>query len=178
MGAEVVVGTGHGSILRAVLLLLGEIFGAIFLGFLAGVVLYYLLKFVRAEDKILGFSISSLLLVVGVSEIGGFDPILPAMVFGITTANLLPRQSKGIFELIKKFSPPIYVSFFVLAGAHMRFDKIAGCGQGIGLVVRGEVLRIAVGGSQVSWYMSFASGGCSDRSCDISIGSIRVKSWA
>ncbi|MHC4747248.1 MAG: cation:proton antiporter domain-containing protein [Planctomycetota bacterium] len=126
MGAEVLVGTGHGSILRAVLLLLGEIFGAIFLGFLAGVVLYYLLKFVRAEDKILGFSISSLLLVVGVSEIGGFDPILPAMVFGITTANLLPRQSKGIFELIKKFSPPIYVSFFVLAGAHMRFDKIAG----------------------------------------------------
>jgi Kef-type K+ transport system membrane component KefB len=125
-GAKVLVGTGHGSVLRAVLLLLGEILGTIFLGFLAGVVLYYLLKFVKAEDKILGFSISSLLLVVGVSEIGGVDPILPAMVLGITTANLSPRRSRGIFELIKKFSPPIYVSFFVLAGAHMRFDKVAG----------------------------------------------------
>jgi NhaP-type Na+/H+ or K+/H+ antiporter len=118
-GAKVLVGTGHESVLRAVLLLLGEILGTIFLGFLAGVVLYYLLKFVRAEDKILGFSISSLLLVVGISEIGGVDPILPSMVLGITIANLSPRRSRGIFELIKKFSPPIYVSFFVLAGAHM-----------------------------------------------------------
>jgi len=125
-GAKVLIGTGHESVSRAVLLLLGEILGAVFLGFLAGVALYYLLKFVKAEDKILGFSISSLLLVVGVTEIVGVDPILPAMVHGVTIANLSPRRSKGIFELIKKFSPPIYVSFFVLAGAHMRFDKVAG----------------------------------------------------
>ena len=124
-GAKALMGTAGGSVLSATLLLLGEIIGAIVLGFLAGVLLYFLLKFVRAEDKILEFAISCLLLVVGISMIPGIDPILPAMTFGITVANLMPRESKGTFKLVEKFSPPIYVSFFVLAGAHMEFGKLA-----------------------------------------------------
>ena len=125
-GAKALMGTGDGSVLTTTGLLLGEIVGAILLGFLAGVLLYYLLRFVRAEDKILEFAISCLLLVVGVSMIPRIDPILPAMTLGITIANLMPRQSKGVFKLVEKFSPPIYISFFVLAGAHLRFAKIAG----------------------------------------------------
>ncbi len=124
-GAKALMGTAGGSVLAATLLLLGEIVGAILLGFLAGVFLYFLLKFVRADDKILEFTISCLLLVVGVSMIPGIDPILPAMTLGITVANLMPRESKGTFRLVEKFSPPIYVSFFVLAGAHMQFGKLA-----------------------------------------------------
>jgi len=125
-GAKALMGTGDGSVLTTTGLLLGEIVGAILLGFLAGVLLYYLLRFVRAEDKILEFAISCLLLVVGVSMIPRIDPILPAMTLGITIANLMPRQSRGVFKLVKKFSPPIYTSFFVLAGAHLRFAKTAG----------------------------------------------------
>ena len=123
--ASALMGTGHNSVLASALVLLGEVVGAILLGFLAGVALYLLLKFVRADDKILAFSVSCLLLVVGISMIPKIDPILPAMTLGITIANLMPRQSKGTFKLVEKFSPPIYISFFVLAGAHMRFDKIA-----------------------------------------------------
>ncbi|MGD9109720.1 MAG: cation:proton antiporter [Phycisphaerales bacterium] len=123
-GAKALIGTGHESILNATALLLGEILGAILLGFLAGVLLYFLLKFVRADDKILQFSISSLLIVVGISIIPDIDPILPAMTFGITIANLSPRQSKSTFSLIERFSPPLYTAFFVLAGAHMEFGNI------------------------------------------------------
>jgi len=86
--------------------------------------LYLLLKFVRADDKILGFSIASLLVVVGISMMFDIDPILPAMTFGITIANLARRQSKSIFNLVEKFSPPIYTAFFVLAGAHMDFGRL------------------------------------------------------
>ncbi len=123
-GAKALMGTAGGSVLGATLLLLGEIVGAILLGFLAGVLLYFLLKFVSANDKILAFSIASLLLVVGISIIADMGPILPAMVLGITMANLAPRESKGVFKLVEKFSPPIYISFFVLAGAHMQFGMI------------------------------------------------------
>ncbi|UCG48888.1 MAG: cation:proton antiporter [Phycisphaerales bacterium] len=123
-GAKALTGTGHSSIFGATALLLGEIVGAVLLGFLAGVLLYFLLKLVRAEDKILEFALASLLLVVGLSMIPKIDPILPAMALGITIANLMPRQSKGTFKLVEKFSPPIYVSFFVLAGAHMRFSTL------------------------------------------------------
>jgi len=124
-GAKALCDTGNDSVLTTMLLLLGEIVGAILLGFLAGVVLYFLLKFIRDDDKILAFSIASLLLVVGISIIAGMGPILPAMVLGVTMANLAPRQSKGVFKLVEKFSPPIYISFFVLAGAHMQFGKLA-----------------------------------------------------
>ena len=124
-GANALMGTGDDSVFRTMLLLLGEIAGAIVLGFLAGVLLYFLLKFVRADDKILEFSIALLLLVVGISIIADMGPILPAMILGITMANLAPRESKGTFKLVEKFSPPVYTAFFVLAGAHMEFDKIA-----------------------------------------------------
>jgi Kef-type K+ transport system membrane component KefB len=117
-------GQAGNSVLTGTLLLLAEVVGAVLLGFLAALFLFYLLKIVKAEDKILEFTLASLLLVVGVSMIPGIDPILPAMVLGITLANLLPRQSKAVFKLVEKFSPPIYISFFVLAGAHMQFDKL------------------------------------------------------
>jgi Kef-type K+ transport system membrane component KefB len=122
--AKALMGTGHRSIIGATSALIGEIAGAIILGVAAGFALYYLLKLVRAEDKILEFSLSALLLVVGISIIPGIDPILPAMTLGITMANLAPRESKKVFELIGKFSPPVYICFFVLAGAHMEFGKI------------------------------------------------------
>jgi len=123
-GAKALIGTGHGSVFKTTALLLGEIIGAVALGFLTGVLLFFLLKFVKADDKILDFSLACLLLVVGVSMIPGIDPILPAMTLGITIANLMPRQSKATFRLVEKFAPPIYISFFVLAGAHMEFGKI------------------------------------------------------
>jgi Kef-type K+ transport system membrane component KefB len=123
-GAKALMGTGQSSMLNTTLILLAEIFGAILLGFLAGVLLYYLLKFVRAEDKTLEFAISCLLLVVGISMIPKIEPILPAMAFGVTIANLMPRRSKSTFGLVKKFSPPVYTTFFVLAGAHMHFGKL------------------------------------------------------
>lgn len=123
-GAKALMGAGQGSVLNTTLILLAEILGAILLGFLAGVLLFYLLKFVRADDKILEFAISCLLLVVGISMIPKIDPILPAMALGITIANLMPRQSKSTFQLVEKFSPPVYTAFFVLAGAHMQFGKL------------------------------------------------------
>jgi len=124
-GAKALLGTADGSVFGTTFILLAEIVGTVLLGFLAGVTLYLLLKFVRADDKILEFSIASLLLIVGVSMIAGIDPILPAMVLGITMANLAPRQSEHVFELIRKFSPPVYISFFVLAGAHIELGRLA-----------------------------------------------------
>ena len=42
-GAKALMGTGQSSVLNTTLILLAEILGAILLGFLAGVLLYYLL---------------------------------------------------------------------------------------------------------------------------------------
>ena len=148
-GAKALLGTADGSIFGTTFILLGEIIGTVLLGFLAGVMLYFLLKFVRADDKILEFSIALLLLVVGVSIIAGIDPILPAMVLGITMANLAPRQSKNVFELVRKFSPPVYISFFVLAGGHIELGRLASSTAAITAVY----ISLRVAGKVVgSWF--------------------------
>jgi Kef-type K+ transport system membrane component KefB len=155
-GAKALMGTGQSSVLNTTLILLAEILGAIVLGFLAGVLLYYLLKFVRAEDKILEFAISCLLLVVGISMIPKkIDPILPAMALGITIANLMPRQSKGTFQLVEKFSPPVYTAFFVLAGAHMQFGRL-----GIWMLIMIVVYTLFRAGGKMlgSWFGARYSG--------------------
>jgi len=154
-GADALIGTGHGSVLTTTFVLLVEIIGAIALGFLTGVMLYFILKFVRADDKILGFSISCLLLVVGVSMIADIGPILPAMTLGITMANLAPRESKSVFDLIGRFSPPIYTAFFVLAGAHMEFDTIAAW---IVAMIAVYILCRAAGKMVGSWFGARCSG--------------------
>lgn len=118
-------GTENSSVLKTVGPLFVEISGAIVLGVGSAIVLFYLLKFVKAEDKILDFSLALLLLIVGFSIHFEFDPILPAMALGVTVANLLPRKRKSVFGLIEKFAPPAYVAFFVLAGAHMKFDLLS-----------------------------------------------------
>jgi len=148
-GAKALLGAADGSVLGTTLILLAEIVGTVLLGFLAGVTLYLLLKFVRADDKILEFSIASLLLIVGVSMIAGIDPILPAMVLGITMANLAPRQSEHVFELIRKFSPPVYISFFVLAGAHIELGRLASSTAAITAVY----ITLRVGGKMAgAWF--------------------------
>ena len=155
-GAKALMGTAGGSVLGTTLLLLGEIVGAILLGFLAGVLLYFLLKFVRADDKVLAFSISCLLLVVGISIIADMGPILPAMVLGVTMANLAPRESKGIFKIVERFSPPIYISFFVLAGAHIQFGMI-GSQVVVIMIIVFTVFRVA-GKMLGSWFGARYSG--------------------
>lgn len=122
--AEAIMGMGESSVLMMTLELLGEILAAVLLGFLAGILLNFLLKVIRSDERILGFSIALLLLVVGTSILLKADPILPTMTFGITIANLARQQSKSIFGLVRKFTPPIYTAFFVLAGAHISFGSM------------------------------------------------------
>jgi Kef-type K+ transport system membrane component KefB len=124
-GAQAIMGTNSSSFAGTAMILFREIVGIALLGFAAGLVLYFLLKFIRSDEKILGFTLALLAFVVGITIFLDIEPILPSMIFGITIANLAKRRSKSIFGLVKKFSPPVYTAFFVLAGAHIEFDSMS-----------------------------------------------------
>ena len=68
----------------------------------------------------------SALLVIGLSLALGLGSILASMTLGVTFANLAGRRRQSTFEIVEKFTPPIYVLFFVLAGAHLVLNQIAG----------------------------------------------------
>lgn len=123
--AAALLGTTHSSVLTAILMAVLEISGAVVLGGLTGILLAFILKHIKEPGKALTFTVSSVLLVIGISMALKLSSILAAMTLGVTITNLAGRKRKSTFELIEKFSPPIYVLFFVLAGAHLVLGQIA-----------------------------------------------------
>jgi Kef-type K+ transport system membrane component KefB len=124
--AAAFLGKTNGSIWTTIPIAVFEIVGAVILGVLAGFLLSFILKRIKEPDKVLAFAVSSVLLVIGLSIALKVGSILAAMVLGATIANLAPRRRQSTFELMEKFTPPIYVLFFVLAGAHLVLGEVTG----------------------------------------------------
>ncbi|MCF7972430.1 MAG: cation:proton antiporter [Phycisphaerae bacterium] len=118
--ASSLIGNGQASLLKSILMPCYEIAGAVGVGVATGLVLVVVLKYILEPDKILAFTLASVMLIIGLSHALHVDSILSAMALGATITNGLPRRSKSTFELVEKFAPPIYVLFFVLVGAGMQ----------------------------------------------------------
>ena len=96
-----------------------ELIGAAVLGVLVGVGLNFLLRRAGRHDSALTLTIGTVALLIGGSILLRFDIILAAMALGVTLTNLAGRRSREAFQIVERFSPPIYVLFFVIAGAHI-----------------------------------------------------------
>jgi CBS domain-containing protein len=72
----------------------------------------------------LALAIGMLLLVIGFSDATGLDVILVTMTMGIVIVNIAPLLSEELFALLKNFSVPIYVMFFVLVGARLSIGNM------------------------------------------------------
>ncbi len=96
-----------------------EITSSIVLGILAGLILKFLIRRYTEESILLTFSIGTVLLIIGIAITLRIDMLLAAMTLGVVIANLVPRKSEEVFNLVKGFASPIYVLFFVLVGAKL-----------------------------------------------------------
>ena len=122
--AAALLGETNGTTLWALAGAAVEVIGSVILGIFAGVVLSFLLNRIKESDKSLAFVVSSVLLVIGISIVLNLGAILASMSLGVTIANFSGRKRRRTFELLEKFSSPIYVLFFVLAGAHLVIGEI------------------------------------------------------
>ncbi len=101
-----------------------ELLGAVAVGFGAGVVLNYILRWSNQRERSLAIAIGVILLVIGFAVAAGMDVILATMALGVTLVNLAPRRSKELLSVVRSFSTPIYVIFFVLVGARLGVAKM------------------------------------------------------
>lgn len=101
-----------------------EVNGSLGLGLVAGLVLRWIVIRVDDNEKTLIFTLSTIILTIGLAESCGLDVILSSMALGVTLINFLPRRSLKSFELVRMFSPPIYVLFFVLIGCRLNISSI------------------------------------------------------
>ena len=71
------------------------------------------------DGRVLGFSLGTLFLCTGLCDALGLDNILSAMFIGFFMTNFAHPKTNAMFKLVEKFTPPIYVLFFVTVGAKL-----------------------------------------------------------
>lgn len=125
-GAAQMLSGGSGNILHEGLKVAIELACAGILGSLAAFALSFLLRWLHQSEKTMAFALGLLLLVIAISDSAGLDVILSAMVMGFVTANVSPHRSENLFKLVRSFSAPIYVLFFVFVGARLGLGGMPG----------------------------------------------------
>lgn len=122
--AGVLIGYGGNSMISTIIHPFYEIGGAIVIGILSGFILCKILNRYAEKERILAFSIGTVLFVTGLSLAANVSMLLAVMTLGIFVTNFAPRKSKEAFSLVEGFTPPIYILFFVLVGAQLKFSHI------------------------------------------------------
>ncbi|MDP8258730.1 MAG: cation:proton antiporter [Candidatus Aadella gelida] len=107
------------SIIRTIAIPLSQIAVSVGVGAAAGYALHKISFKARDRDRILPFALGTIILVVGIALYFKVDPILASMTLGGVVSNLQPKDNREMFDVIKKFSPPIFILFFVLVGARL-----------------------------------------------------------
>ncbi len=119
------------SILHAIEEPFFEIGSALLLGALGGYLLFKILHFIKDKERFLPFSLGIIVLFVGIAASFKIDLILVSMAIGMTLINIAPVEGEEIINAVKRWSPPIYLLFFVLVGARLNIRLLFEGGVGV-----------------------------------------------
>lgn len=123
--ASSLLGSAGGSFAQKLLALGYDVFVSIAVGAVIGALLTrFILHVMNDEGRILAFSLGSICLSTGVCALLNLDTILAAMSVGFFMVNFAPAKTRATFALVEKFTPPIYVLFFVLVGAKLNIWNV------------------------------------------------------
>jgi len=150
------IGGGKGVSLQSALeWSLLRVGGAVVLGILLGLALTYVVRKKHERDEILTWSLGAILICAGLANFLHFSLILATMVLGMTVANIFSLSGRRTFEAIQSITIPIYIAFFVLAGAHLQVGLLAKMGL-LGLVYILARGFGKIGGASLGAYISKA----------------------
>jgi len=100
-----------------------EIFGAIGVGIALGFIFSGLSTLVRTQAGLTLYTLGFLLLSIGIALHLHLSILLTAMVLGATVVNLL-KEEERFFASLKSIEYPLYLLFFVLAGANLELVSL------------------------------------------------------
>jgi Kef-type K+ transport system membrane component KefB len=101
-----------------------ELVGAIVVGVLFAIILNFILRWIYDKEKTLGIALGVILLMITLAGSLGMDVILASMTLGFAVSNISPERSEKLFSLMRGFSTPVYVLFFVLVGARLSIGEM------------------------------------------------------
>ena len=109
-----------------------EILGALFLGAVLGWLLWRFSRLAGNPSEFLIYTLGFILLNTGVAAHLGLSVLLANMSLGATVVNV-DRASFRFFDAVRNVDSPLYVLFFVLAGANLEIGLLKSLGL-LGLV--------------------------------------------
>lgn len=115
------------EVYRQLYLLGWQFLGSCALGFLVGIVLAGWGSKLHDESEMVTLLIGSILLSVGVATLLNASPLIATLAMGATVVNL-SRESGKLFRSLSRTDPPLYVVFFVLAGAELDLSLLGSLG--------------------------------------------------
>ncbi len=115
----------HLSILHSIGTPFMEIGISALIGISGGYILFHLIRLIKDKNLILPLSLGVIIAVVGLADFLKVDLILSSMILGVTLINIAPKEGGVVSESIKKFSPPVYILFFVLVGTRLDIKLFA-----------------------------------------------------
>jgi Kef-type K+ transport system membrane component KefB len=103
-----------------------EIVGGLAVGSAVGGLLALLLWRSDEHSDMLIYSIAAVLLATGLASALGLSLILANLAVGAVLANASPRSTERAYDAVGQITGPIYILFFVVAGAHLDLRLLAG----------------------------------------------------
>ena len=122
-----------------------QIIESLALGVVLGVVLVLILRLFHSRGKKLGLTIMIVFAAVGLSDSSMLDlsSLLVCMMVGATMVNMY-SQSDVMLEQCDRFTPPLFLLFFVLSGANLNLSVLPTVGVvGVAYVLARVVGKVA-----------------------------------
>jgi Kef-type K+ transport system membrane component KefB len=132
-----------------------SIFGAFVLGGVMAVILTYFSRFIRTQAEFLIFTLGLILLSIGIATWLHLSVLLANMFLGAVLVNI-NKSSLNPFEVLKTVDSPLFLLFFVLAGANLEIRLLPQLGL-IGLAYLISRLVGKVTGAGLGAHISDAS---------------------
>lgn len=147
--AKVLSGKVSGGLAAMIVSPLWELLGSLLLGATAGLILLAVATRLKEQPDRLVVALGVIFATAGTAELLGLSSLLACMALGCATINALPRESDRLFTMLKSVDTPIYVLFFVLAGANLHLGLLTQVGAiGVAYIVSrvlGKIAGAAVG---------------------------------
>jgi Kef-type K+ transport system membrane component KefB len=146
--SKAITSTGTTSIASTLLDPIIEIVGALVFGAVLGVALAFATKWFTGRGNRLVVSTAMILLCISVCNALGYSPLLACMAMSAVYVNL-SKVSNKVFDLIDRFTPPIFMLFFFISGAELNLTILPAVGI-IGILyivfrVVGKISGAAIG---------------------------------
>jgi Kef-type K+ transport system membrane component KefB len=142
-----------GGVARTLFPLVWQLIGSCALGFLVGLTLASWASQVVESGEVLILLVGCVLLTVGVSAMLDLSALVASLAVGATLVNLSSR-SRRLFEALSQTDPPLYVIFFVLAGADLNLALL----PSLGIIGVAYVVCRASGKLGGAWLAARATG--------------------